>query len=292
MFIYSLINPKDGAVRYIGFTSRTLERRLSGHINDAINGKERYVCNWIRSLLRLNLRPVIQAIEVINGQDKWQDREKYWIAFYREKGCSLTNLTDGGDGCHGYSPPESVREKLRIANKGQKRPEAFCKLSSLLKLGNKIWQGKKHSEATKEKMRLKALGNKNAIGTHPTEETRQKIRESKIGHKYNVGRKASNETREKIRLSRLGKKPWLGKKHSLSTRIKMIKLAAEKKKGTSRYIGVHFDKTKKRWAASIQFNGKTKALGRFLFEVDAAKKRDTVAVQIYGNDVPLNFPQI
>lgn len=43
-----------------------------------------------------------------------------------------------------------------------------------------------------------------------------------------------------------------------------------KRKVTSKYTGVYFDKTKKRWVAQIRVNGVLRNLGRFREEIDAA----------------------
>jgi hypothetical protein len=51
-----------------------------------------------------------------------------------------------------------------------------------------------------------------------------------------------------------------------------------------------FNKKNKKWGASIQINGKTKHLGRFSTDVEAAQARDKMALILYGKDVPLNFP--
>lgn len=40
-------------------------------------------------------------------------------------------------------------------------------------------------------------------------------------------------------------------------------------KSTSKYTGVHWNKKRKKWVASIHINGTTKYLGRFINEIDA-----------------------
>jgi len=46
-------------------------------------------------------------------------------------------------------------------------------------------------------------------------------------------------------------------------------------KSTSKYIGVCWDKNKKRWVASISLNGKYKRLGRFKDELKASEAYQT-----------------
>ena len=45
----------------------------------------------------------------------------------------------------------------------------------------------------------------------------------------------------------------------------------DKKNGSSKYVGVCWDKWNKRWKASIKINGKYKNLGNFTDELDASK---------------------
>jgi hypothetical protein len=74
--------------------------------------------------------------------------------------------------------------------------------------------------------------------------------------------------------------------------------------GTSKYLGVNLHKAKrlyikkdgtektyvsKRWRASITVDGKTKHLGLFEKEIDAAKRYDEEAAKTHGEFANLNF---
>ncbi|MGA2069800.1 MAG: AP2 domain-containing protein [Sedimentisphaerales bacterium] len=59
-------------------------------------------------------------------------------------------------------------------------------------------------------------------------------------------------------------------------------------KTTSKYIGVHFEKSRGRWSASIRHNGKTLWLGRFGSEIEAAKAYDAAAKKYHGDFARLN----
>ena len=96
--IYVLKDPITNEVRYIGQTKHSLKSRMNTHIYDSI--KYRYnapKCNWVRKLLNNNLFPIIEVIEEVEN-DKLDEREIYWISYYRNiLGKKILNLTDGGN---------------------------------------------------------------------------------------------------------------------------------------------------------------------------------------------------
>lgn len=51
-------------------------------------------------------------------------------------------------------------------------------------------------------------------------------------------------------------------------------VSKDRKKGTSKYTGVHWDKNANRWKASIRIDGKQKYIGIFKVEADAGKAYD------------------
>lgn len=94
--IYVLKDPHTNAVRYVGKTVRTLKTRLQAHVARSAALKTHKDC-WIRGLMALDLRPLIESIEVVEGAE-WGEREIFWIAHFRAIGTSLTNQTMGGEG--------------------------------------------------------------------------------------------------------------------------------------------------------------------------------------------------
>ena len=107
------------SVRYIGKTIRSLDVRLYEHIRDSLTRSHHrvYRFNWIKSLLKKGYKPTIHLIEEIVGFEKGHQVEQYWIKEFKEYGCRLTNLTDGGSGALGYIPSETIRKKTSIRNK-------------------------------------------------------------------------------------------------------------------------------------------------------------------------------
>ena len=63
-----------------------------------------------------------------------------------------------------------------------------------------------------------------------------------------------------------------------------------RRKTSSRYIGVYYRSNRKRWAVQIDYRGKTRWVGSFTDEVEAAKARDKAALKYHGDFAILNFP--
>jgi hypothetical protein len=160
--IYTLADPRNNEIRYIGKTVQSLEKRLCGHISTAIHNREKsYKTNWVKQLLNNNLLPIIELIEEVN-ENIWEQTEQYWIAQFKAWNFSLVNMTEGGDGNKNQFVSKESIEKRAQALRGIPRPQEVRKKISL---GHK---GKKLSMATKEK--LKAIN----TGKKQSEETKAK----------------------------------------------------------------------------------------------------------------------
>ena len=61
--------------------------------------------------------------------------------------------------------------------------------------------------------------------------------------------------------------------------------------GTSEYKGVFWDKDRQAWSASITVMKRTKHLGRFALEEEAARAYDRAAVAAWGEFARLNFEE-
>ena len=55
--IYTLSDPRNGEIKYIGRTFKKIKYRLSEHCAEKDNNKK---CNWIKSLAKQNLKPIIE----------------------------------------------------------------------------------------------------------------------------------------------------------------------------------------------------------------------------------------
>lgn len=88
--IYALIDPRDDSVRYVGVTNRPLNVRLSGHIKKPTNRGTRA---WIADLSANGITPMIRLLSA--PRNDWEQAERGWIAWFRERG-ALLNVDPGG----------------------------------------------------------------------------------------------------------------------------------------------------------------------------------------------------
>lgn len=86
----------------------------------------------------------------------------------------------------------------------------------------------------------------------------------------------------------------------LDCRRQNIRLATKKENqhnrtstagSTSQYLGVSWDSERQRWAVQISIDGRSRRIGRYLNEEDAARAWDFAAKEIYGDWPRLNFPE-
>lgn len=91
--IYSLVDPRDNQVRYVG-ASKNPQRRLWQHLNrskDENNLKKRL---WLEELVQHGHVPKLSIIEENLTKGEVLQREKHWIQVYLEQGASLVNMRD------------------------------------------------------------------------------------------------------------------------------------------------------------------------------------------------------
>jgi GIY-YIG catalytic domain len=107
-YVYTLEHPVTHEIRYIGKTNN-LKLRVNHH-----NCPSKYTHkeNWIRSLHRMNLRPIIEVLEEYDSKELCTKAEIYWISQFKVWGFNLLNLTNGGEGRSGFSPSIEQRQHV------------------------------------------------------------------------------------------------------------------------------------------------------------------------------------
>lgn len=109
-YIYSLEYPL-GNIRYVG-KSDNPENRLKKHIYEAKTRNKNHKDHWINSI---DDKPILKIIEQVSYSN-WQEREIFWINFYKNNGFNLVNGTIGGEGSDGFkNKTHTIETKLRIS---------------------------------------------------------------------------------------------------------------------------------------------------------------------------------
>lgn len=257
-FIYALLEPENGEIRYIGKTDNP-NLRYAQHL-DRERFSNHHKSRWILSLLRKGLYPIMEIVEECDSSDVG-NREIFWIAYYRNLGKKLTNMADGGIGGNTLTTEE-------IRDRHSKNTSAGLK-------------GKKKSS---EHIRNRVLA---LVGKLHTEEHKRKIGDSVRGALNGFyGKSHTDDTKEKIRLANIEYankiKSEQGKRF---TDEQLVRMSARFRK-IGKYYGV--SKLKSRWRCRTYKDGKEIRFGTFDTQEEAAMAWDE-NIRKYFPEAPLNF---
>lgn len=125
--IYALVASGDeGTVRYVGKTIFDhLDRRVKQHVNQ-VNRRHTPKNSWIKSVIARGATICPMIIELCDS-DNWEERERFWIAHYRQI-APLTNVSDGGDtgpNMTGHRHTDEVKAIIAKHSTGRKRSLEF-----------------------------------------------------------------------------------------------------------------------------------------------------------------------
>jgi hypothetical protein len=87
IYIYKLVDPRDGKARYVGQTTKPAVR-LKGHRSVRCNYS---TSKWRDELRVLGLSPKLEVLEETDDGN-WHEREQYWISRLRSEGEELFNI--------------------------------------------------------------------------------------------------------------------------------------------------------------------------------------------------------
>lgn len=215
-YVYMYMKP-DGTPFYVG---KGKEGRHLFHLQEAKkdNPKDnnKLKINTIRKILKQGLEPEIRFIDTNLDEDTAFELEEFLISEIGRVDLgtgTLTNLTNGGEGCKGKIISNERKEQLRIQMSGENNPNYG-------KTGDKcIWWGRTHTEETKEKMSAWQKG------LPKSEQAKQNMRKPKSEE----GRLAIAEAQRKLRES--GYRP---SEESNKKRSKTLKGRPSPNKGRTR----------------------------------------------------------
>jgi hypothetical protein len=182
--VYGLMASDEHFIRYIGQTVSCPKQRLAGHLSWARRKTTTPVSKWIRVVLDRGetIRMVVLQEDAI-----LHESEKLIIAFHRELGGKLLNVTDGGEGTLGYR------------HSGRKRPDLAERNRD-----NKGRPGRPRMEGETEKLMLYVRGSK-----RPWVSERNRQGKGKPGHKHNekhIAMMRSPEMQAKLRAGAIAAK--------------------------------------------------------------------------------------
>lgn len=134
-----------------------------------------------RHLLRHAWAHAYRVLEWVADSDRWQDREKFWIRYYR-RFSKLENVTEGGGSCVEHSP--ETLQKMRYT----KSPEQRAQISATIRRRWREGVFKRPSGETIQKMRAAKQRNRHLyVGNNWGS-----LGKGTSGHKY------SNQSRRKM----------------------------------------------------------------------------------------------
>lgn len=119
-YIYGLIDPITQELRYVGKTYN-IRIRYNEHMSKL--KKNTYKNNWIKKLLQNKLKPEIYCFEEFDSENDAYEAEEFYISYFKQIGCKLTNNSVGGrGGTKGSIRSHEFKKQKSDLIKGSKNP--------------------------------------------------------------------------------------------------------------------------------------------------------------------------
>lgn len=87
--IYTLSDPRDGSIRYVGMSQNAFKRYGSHLLGTGTDGKEK--TDWIEELLANEMLPILTIIDRVEGRKAAFAEETRWIKKLEQEGTVLLN---------------------------------------------------------------------------------------------------------------------------------------------------------------------------------------------------------
>ncbi len=97
---YTLFSTRDeNSIKYVGVTTRTISQRFYGHKYCCMHPEKRGlpVHKWMYSEIQNGFEIKYKQIDTCK-ESLWEEKEKYWINYYKKLGFKLLNISNGGNG--------------------------------------------------------------------------------------------------------------------------------------------------------------------------------------------------
>ena len=228
-YIYKTTNLVNGKI-YIG------QKKSEKFLDRGYLGSGKYLYNALNKYGRENF--CVELLEECDTKEILDEREKYYIQYYRNLNCAMYNIANGGEGgdvISGLSDEDKLLRKLKLRENGY-----FSNLTpeQIKTMHNKAWETrrkngndkfseeyrKKLSDAhkgikpTKEQL-AKMVATRKAKGYKHSDETKRRLSESNKGKRHNISKSIHNRLSECAK-ARVGEKnPFYGKTHSDETKV-------------------------------------------------------------------------
>lgn len=180
VLIYALIDG-ERRPRYVGQTKLTLHQRLQRHLSLARSGRwDRDLDRWLRSDDSVSITILRHCVS-----SDADECERFWIAWFRQGGENLFNISRGGKRGGGFPHTDAAKAKVSAARKG--KPLSGEHRQKLADAHRGVALSEEHRAAI-------ARGGKGRIAS---EETRRRMSDSKRGDRnpMSASRRAEREGR-------------------------------------------------------------------------------------------------
>ena len=94
-YIYALIDPRNGEVKYIGRTTNP-KNRMQQHCKPSGNIRHSLKEDWIGQLRNIGLSPEMEIIEIVENGFSAALRERAWIRRYQSTDNKMSNAPKMG----------------------------------------------------------------------------------------------------------------------------------------------------------------------------------------------------
>ena len=320
VYIYGLVDPRTGYVRYVG-KSHNPKNRLNGHLIERRLKDNTHKSHWLNSLVSCGLKPELIILEETNRND-WPSAETKWIAYYRSiPGYpKLTNKTNGGEGTYGYRFSDEQKDKLRKKRTPTQREhcsEGQRKrwVNSSEEEKQKMLQHLRYEPSIQERMR-RSKSARNAKRTDDAcSKYRNVVRETKNGRSsWRAGciingkqvcighfqsEEAAARARDQYVLKHIGEDVVLNFPRSnyhenpsniIVEKNKRIYTQTPNRRNSSGYMGVTRNGPRL-WTAAVSHLGVRYRLGTHKTKELAAQAYDRKVIELLGDKARTNFPR-